>query len=873
MTWHNQIVILKQQLQQLAAVIGSGLIQAIKPFVIQMNTALSGLISFAQNVVNALGKIFGWELEVNTKGLTIDDEALDDGADAMGNLGDAADDAAKATKELNKQLQGFDKLNVLTTQKDKSKNNNNGKTTAVNPDMAINNDDVTAGLKKTKGLFESEIDNLFDLGRYINKKLTDLLNSIDWEIIYRKAREVASGLASFLNGLISPELFAAIGRTIVNGLNTIAHFLDEFAKKFDFENLGKSIAAGINAFFGGFDWNTILSAARRWGAGIATTINNAVAETDFYEIGRTVVKSLETALTFALTLGSGLNFKDIGAKLADGINGAIENFPAKKFADTIDVWVQGIFDLLVSCLDNIHWNDLVDKIKEFISNLDFKTVRILLTSLAILKGASLTISLSKAITDEVAKIFVKGIAKSLAGKMAGSTILKKAIGDGLGEAAKGAGGAEVGEATAGGALAGLVKFLGGVGMLLGGATLAVSQFVGEWNHGFRVIAEVLKWVGLVVAAVGAVILGVPVEIAAAVAAWVGSVAGIIIMVKDNWEQISSYLINAFNHLKEIASGVFTAIGNIIQVALMAIGQIMKGAFDIITLPWRFMWENGVKGVLIPILKTIQNTIKSVFTAISTIIKSILNVIFNSIIKPIFTAIQNTITQAVNVIKTIIQVGFNVVKNNIITPVTNAYKSVVDIFTNMQKSTTDKANNLVNQIKTVFNKVIDVITSPFRKAKDSVKTIISSIKDALDFTWDLPDLKMPHPYVSGSFSLNPPSVPTFGIRWYKKAYNNPFIFNSATVLPTSSGLKGFGDGNGGELVYGHSSLMEDIRNASGSSQMSAIGNRQLANDQRIIQLLTVIAEKEFGISQDAVFRAVRNGASDYTMRTGRGAFEF
>jgi hypothetical protein len=68
-------------------------------------------------------------------------------------------------------------------------------------------------------------------------------------------------------------------------------------------------------------------------------------------------------------------------------------------------------------------------------------------------------------------------------------------------------------------------------------------------------------------------------------------------------------------------------------------------------------------------------------------------------------------------------------------------------------------------------------------------------------------------------------------------------------------------------------MDDIRNASGSNEMTNIGNRQLANDQRIIQLLTIIAEKEFGISQDQVFRAVRNGASDYTMRTGRGAFEF
>ena len=76
-----------------------------------------------------------------------------------------------------------------------------------------------------------------------------------------------------------------------------------------------------------------------------------------------------------------------------------------------------------------------------------------------------------------------------------------------------------------------------------------------------------------------------------------------------------------------------------------------------------------------------------------------------------------------------------------------------------------------------------------------------------------------------------------------------------------------------MVYGHQNLMNDIREASNGDEMTAIGNRQLANDQKIIQLLGIIAEKEFGISGDALFRSVRDQASNYTTRTGKQAFEF
>lgn len=71
--------------------------------------------------------------------------------------------------------------------------------------------------------------------------------------------------------------------------------------------------------------------------------------------------------------------------------------------------------------------------------------------------------------------------------------------------------------------------------------------------------------------------------------------------------------------------------------------------------------------------------------------------------------------------------------------------------------------------------------------------------------------MPHPTISGSFSLNPPSVPHFGIEWYKKAMDEPYMFTDPTLFdynPVTGSARGAGEA-GDEMMYGKNSLMNDI----------------------------------------------------------------
>lgn len=282
-TWANQVKILKNQVQQLGIIFGQTFINAFRPALKAMNKFLSAVISFAQQVFNALGAIFGWKIEITSSGIK---DELGDVADTVGDISDGAggagDNLGKAAKnagKLKQQLQGFDKLNLLTSDNGSGSGGSGGKGGSGGSGGGsggggggASGDDIGVNITKQENPMFSHIKSLFDLGKFVGDTIADSLNSIDWNHIRLRARSFGTGLASFLNGFFSTDALAATGRTIAQSFNTVFEALYGFGDTFSWKQFGEKCAEFVQEFFDTFDWKLAGKTVDTWIQGIKDAI-------------------------------------------------------------------------------------------------------------------------------------------------------------------------------------------------------------------------------------------------------------------------------------------------------------------------------------------------------------------------------------------------------------------------------------------------------------------------------------------------------------------------------------------------------------------------------------------------------------------------
>lgn len=645
-TWANSVRVLKQEFQAWGSIIGSVVINALKPFVQALSKVMLKVISFTRTVADALGAIFGWTIEISGGGATVD--GMEDIADGVGDIGDNADSSNKKAQKLKKTLLSIDEIHALDDNSDSGSGGGSGSGGSGGGGAGSG---VDSSLKKTDGLLEkykSSIKDLYSLGKYIGDALASAMESIDWKKIYQKADNFGKGLADFLNGLISPRLFYDLGATIAGSLNTALHFLNSFGTTFDWTNFGLSIANGINGFFENFD--------------------------------------------FAL------------------------------LAKTINAWVQGIYTMLTTVIKNVSWKDILKGITDFLSNLDIKTVEIIVGTLLIKKIISLKLgsvarafigkSLSKAIAQAIAsKIgfeLVKGAGVRTAIMQAFKTIFAS-LSTNLGLLIEGLfSGLSLGDAITAVFGTGAVDLLATIGSAfsaIAGTILSIVNFVKMLKDGFSWVNELLMVIGVALATIGAILAGVAALPAVIVGAIVAAVATIIVVVKDNWNTVCE---------------LFSTVGEWFN------GNVIEPVVSF----FKDMW------------KTISGFFGSLWKDIVTVWQGASKWFSSTVIEPIVGFFKGFATRAQQIfqgvwiiIQAIWIVASSWFNNNVITPISNLFNFLKTLIQTTIQTAKDFVLSTWQGVASWFNStVIQPISNFFNMLKAGITSALSVAKNFVISTW-------------------------------------------------------------------------------------------------------------------------------------------
>lgn len=300
-------------------------------------------------------------------------------------------------------------------------------------------------------------------------------------------------------------------------------------------------------------------------------------------------------------------------------------------------------------------------------------------------------------------------------------------------------------------------------------------------------------------------------------------------IQNIWNTIVAFLTPILQGIADTFTSIWNSILTAVQTATNTISNVL-----------RTVW-NAIVGFLTPILQgirdtftnswnAIQNTVKTVVTAIQTFLQTAWNTI-TSLIRTAMNTIHNVIQTVWNTIKSVVQSVLNTIQS-IVSSVWNTVKGVTTSVWNGISSAVSNAINTVKNVisgglnaahstvSNIFNSIRNTISNIMNGAANVVSGAISRIKGFFNFSWSLPHLAMPHPYISGSFSLNPPSVPSFGINWYAKGgiLTEPTLFS----LNPKTGRASVGGEAGDEAVAPIDTLLTYIRTAVGEQNSDLAG---------------------------------------------------
>lgn len=304
-----------------------------------------------------------------------------------------------------------------------------------------------------------------------------------------------------------------------------------------------------------------------------------------------------------------------------------------------------------------------------------------------------------------------------------------------------------------------------------------------------------------------------------------AICSVMQYLSDNWDSISASISTAFQTLWDVASTIWTTIGQPIwDMISFAIGSLADLFAEHMPAIMTF-FQNAIDGIK----DTWENHLKPVFEAIGKFlndyVKPAFEFVWKAIVEPLIESVFGTIGR---------------LWNNSLKPI---FDGICDFLLGVFTNDWEKAfSGIISIVTGIWNGLVEIIQKPIDMVKDIINGAVEYIQDKFDFEWSLPKLKLPHFSITGSFSLNPLSVPSFGIDWYAKAMDNPMIMNSPTAFGINSlGQIMAGGEAGSEVVSGTDTLMRMIAEAVASQ------------NEALLTVLVKILETITGMDENIAYK--------------------
>lgn len=294
-----------------------------------------------------------------------------------------------------------------------------------------------------------------------------------------------------------------------------------------------------------------------------------------------------------------------------------------------------------------------------------------------------------------------------------------------------------------------------------------------------------------------------------------------------WDNVKAATSKAWNGIKTGVTNGVNSVRNAVSTGMTKVRTAASNAWTKVRSVTSSAW-GGIKSAVNNGVNSVRNGVSSGMNKVKTVASNAWASVKNRTSSS-WSSIKATVSGAISSVRSVASGGFAAIK----TTASNAWS-------NLRSGAQRSFSALRSTVSNSFHGVYNAITSPLRNAYQAVRNVVSRIKNAFKFRISLPKIRLPHIKVTWFNVGKLFRIPRLSVQWYKKAYDNPMLFNSPTVLQTPYGAKGFGDGNGGELVYGHKQLMRDIAEA--SSGMNVTINITQQPGQDATQLANIVSRK-------------------------------